>query len=95
MARPVEPVPQVSDAGIGGKKPYTGNYPSVILDVLQRSHGVKGMTVDELGKAIGAIYDGHYEKQAVADVQEALSYLEAIGRVKWTGEVWIEKKVRV
>lgn len=55
----VDHIAQVSDAGLGGKKPYTGNYPRIILDTLRRPIGRNGMSLETLGACIGCHYDGY------------------------------------
>lgn len=92
----VDKIAQVSDAGISGPKPYTGNYPSVILDTLRRPHGRRGLTVEALGHFLGMAMEHESVKQeSLSHVQEALDYLEDLGLVFWTGELWTLKKVRL
>lgn len=90
-----EPIPQVSDAGIGGSAPHVARYPVVILDVMRRHRGVKDLGTEEIGRLIGAVYDGHCRPEDVEAVQQEMKYLEELDLVLWTGKAWTLKKVKV
>jgi hypothetical protein len=92
----VEKIAQVSDAGIGGAKPYTGNYPALILDTLRQSRKRNGLSTEAIGASLGVFYDERkWEKGQEAEVLDALRHLIDLGLVSRSGELWIAKKGRV
>lgn len=90
-----EPIPQISDAGISGKSPNVAGYRVVILDTLRRQRGNEGLGTEEIGRLIGAVYDGHCRPEDVEAVELEMKYLEELDLVLWTGKTWTLKKVKV
>jgi len=91
----IDHIAQVSDAGLGGKKPYTGNYPLLILDTLRRPHGRQGLSLEQIGECLGAWHEGRWGNDQEPGVLDALKHLEDLGLVQWTGKLWTLKKVRL
>ena len=91
----IDHVPQISDAGLSGRKPYTGNYPHLILDTLRRPHGREGLSLDQIGEYVGVRHEGRWEDDMESEVLDAVKHLEDLGLVFWTGELWTLKKVRI
>lgn len=91
----IDPIAQISDSGITGKVPYTGNYPRIILDALRRPFGCGGLSLEALGACIGCHYDGRWHDDQEPEVLDAVKHLEDLGLVLWTGELWTLKKVRI
>ena len=91
----IDPIAQISDSGLTGKVPYTGNYPLLILDTLRRPHGRQGLSVEQIGECLGARHDGRWEDGQEAEILDAARHLEDLGLVFWTGELWTLKKARI
>lgn len=90
----IEKIAQVSDAGIGGAKPYTGNYPSLILDTLRQSRKRNWLSTEALGASLGVFYDDKWHDHTEAEVLDALRHLVDLGLVSRSGELWTAKKGR-
>lgn len=91
----VDSVAQVSDAGLGGKSRYTGNYPRMILDALRRPFGCHGLSLEALGQCLGCYYDDKWHDHLETEVLDAVRHLEDLGLVQLTGKLWTLKKVRI
>lgn len=72
---------RISDAGIGGSKTYTGNWPHIILDTLHLRHGRNGLSVTDLGVSMGAFASDTSARDTRNEVLDALRYLEDLGLV--------------
>lgn len=88
-------VAQVSDAGLGGKKPHTGNYPRIILDTLRRPHGRRGLSLEKVGEYLGTRHEGRWGDEQEVETLDALKHLEDLDLVQRTGKLWTLKKVHL
>lgn len=91
----IDPIAQISDSGLTGKVPYTGNYPALILDTLRQSRKSNGLSTETIGASLGVFYDERkWEKGQEAEVLDALRHLVDLGLVSRSGELWTAKKGR-
>ena len=91
----IESVAQISDAGISGRKTYTGNWPHIILSTLRLLRRPQGLSLEEVGSYLGARGDGTWIEGAQEEVIDSIEYLADLGLVIWTGSQCIPKKVRI
>ena len=87
-------VPQIADSGLVGKKPYTGNYPRLILDALRRPFGKGGLSLEALGQCLGCYYDDKWHDDLEPEVRDSVRHLEDLGLIQESGKLWTLKKVR-